>query len=143
VRGPYAQAALQALVLAADSGVPTNLADRRYASAPLRQATFVHGTVEQAGHESSVLSWSLPVSAERCLGYDYAWIRETAMTTYTVGMKLQTGTKALTIEAEDALLAALKIKLENPEAFITYVRKSNRRGDRRHPHEALQNKKVA
>jgi hypothetical protein len=65
------------------------------------------------------------------------------MTTYTVGMKLQTGTKALTIEAEDALLAALKIKLENPEAFITYVRKSNRRGDRRHPHEALQNKKVA
>ena len=65
------------------------------------------------------------------------------MTTYTVGLKLQTRTKALTIEAEDALLAALKIKLENPEALITYVRKSNRRGDRRHPHEALQNKKVA
>ena len=52
-------------------------------------------------------------------------------------------TKAPTIEAEDALLAALKIKLENPEALITYVRKSNRRGDRRHPHEALQNKEVA
>jgi hypothetical protein len=65
------------------------------------------------------------------------------MTTYTVGLKLQTRTKALTIEAEDALLAALKIKLENPEALITYVRKSNRRGDRRHPHEALQNRKVA
>jgi hypothetical protein len=65
------------------------------------------------------------------------------MTTYTVGLKLRTHTKALTIEAEDALLAALKIKLENPEALITYVRKSNRRGDRRHPHEALQNKKVA
>jgi hypothetical protein len=65
------------------------------------------------------------------------------MTTYTVGLKLRTHTKALTIEAEDALLAALKIKLENPEALITYVRKSNRRGDRRHPHETLQNKKVA
>jgi hypothetical protein len=65
------------------------------------------------------------------------------MTTYTVGLKLRTRTKALTIEAEDALLAALKIKLENPEALITYVRKSNRRGDRRHPHETLQNKKVA
>jgi hypothetical protein len=65
------------------------------------------------------------------------------MTTYTVGLRLLTRTKALTIEAEDALLAALKIKLENPEALITYVRKSNRRGDRRHPHEALQNKKVA
>ena len=52
-------------------------------------------------------------------------------------MKLQTRTKAVAIDAEDALLAALKIKLENPEALITYVRKSNRRGDRRHPHESL------
>ena len=60
------------------------------------------------------------------------------MTTYTVGLRLLTRTKALAIEAEDALLAALKIKLENPEALITYVRKSNRRGDRRYPHEALQ-----
>jgi hypothetical protein len=65
------------------------------------------------------------------------------MATYTVGLKLATRTKALTIEAEDALLAALKMKLENPEALITYVRKSNRRGDRRHPHDALQNKKMA
>jgi hypothetical protein len=45
--------------------------------------------------------------------------------------------KVLTIDAEDALLAALKVKLENPEALITYVRKSNQRGDRRHPHEAM------
>jgi len=59
------------------------------------------------------------------------------MAIYTVGLKLPTRTKALTIEAEDALLAALKMKLENPEARITYVRKSNRRGDRRHPHDAL------
>ena len=65
------------------------------------------------------------------------------MATYTVGLKLAMRTKALTIEAEDALLAALKIKLENPEALITYVRKANRRGDRRHPHDALQNKKMA
>ncbi len=62
---------------------------------------------------------------------------EITMTAYTVGLKLSTRTKALTIEAEDALLAALRIKLDNPEALITYVRKSNRRGDRRHPHEAL------
>ena len=65
------------------------------------------------------------------------------MTTYMVGLKLQMRNKVLTIEAEDALLAALKIKLENPEALITYVRKSNQRGDRRHPHEALQDKKRA
>lgn len=62
------------------------------------------------------------------------------MPTYTVGLKLGARAKALTIEAEDALLAALKMKLENPEASITYVRKSNRRGDRRHPHEGLRNK---
>jgi hypothetical protein len=66
-----------------------------------------------------------------------------AMATYTVGLKLQTRNTALTIDAEDALVAALKIKLENPEALITYVRKSNRRGDRRHPHEALRNREVA
>ena len=65
------------------------------------------------------------------------------MTTYTVGLKLRTSNEALTIEAEDALLAALKIKLAHPEALITYVRKSNRRGDRRHPHDALRNKKIA
>jgi hypothetical protein len=64
------------------------------------------------------------------------------MTSYTVGLKLGTRAKALTIEAEDALVAALKIKLENPEALVTYVRKSNRRGDRRHPHEALPSKKT-
>ncbi len=62
------------------------------------------------------------------------------MTKYTVGFKLRTSTEALTIEAEDALLAALKVKLEHPEALITYVRKSNRRGDRRHPHTTLRNK---
>jgi hypothetical protein len=59
------------------------------------------------------------------------------MTVYTVGMKLRARTRAVTIEAEDGLLAALKIKLENPEALITYVRKANRRGDRRHPHESF------
>jgi hypothetical protein len=65
------------------------------------------------------------------------------MTSYTVGLKLGTRAKALTIDAEDALVAALKIKLENPEALVTYVRKSNRRGDRRHPHEGLRSKKIA
>jgi len=65
------------------------------------------------------------------------------MTTYTVGLKLGTRTMALAIEAEDALLAALKIKLENPAAVITYVRKSNRRGDCRHPHETLQDRRAA
>ena len=53
---------------------------------------------------------------------------------YAVGIR--TGNKAdqRTVEAEDALIAALKVKTEHPEAAITYVRKQNVRGDRRHPH---------
>jgi hypothetical protein len=66
---------------------------------------------------------------------------EPVMTTeYTVGLKLETRSEVLTIEAEDALIAALKAKHEHPEAVITYVRKSNRRGDRRHPHGGLSGK---
>jgi hypothetical protein len=41
------------------------------------------------------------------------------MANYTVAVKLGMRTKAVTIEAEDALVAALKIKLENPEALLT------------------------
>ena len=40
----------------------------------------------------------------------------------------------VTVEAEDALIAALKVKAAHPEAAITYVRKQNARGDQRHPH---------
>ena len=46
------------------------------------------------------------------------------------------------IEAEDALIAALRAKSANPEAMITYVRRANRRGDRRHPHHGLARKGV-
>jgi hypothetical protein len=58
-------------------------------------------------------------------------------TEYTVGLRLQTRSEVLTIEADDALIAALKAKHEHPNAVITYVRKSNRRGDRRDPHGGL------
>ena len=58
-------------------------------------------------------------------------------TEYIVGLRLQTHPEVLTIEAEDALAAALKAKHEHPDAVITYVRRSNRRGDRRHPHVGL------
>jgi hypothetical protein len=62
------------------------------------------------------------------------------MTSYIVGLRDKARSKVLTIEAEDALIAALKAKQANPEATITYVRKSNRRGDQRHPHEGLSNR---
>jgi hypothetical protein len=52
---------------------------------------------------------------------------------YTVGMSLGRRAKHVTTEAEDALIAALKVKSDHPDAAITYVRKANARGDRRHP----------
>ena len=65
------------------------------------------------------------------------------MTSYIVGLRHKTRSQVLTIEAEDTLVAALRAKLENPEALITYVRKSNCRGNHRHPHEGLPEKKNA
>ncbi len=56
---------------------------------------------------------------------------------YMVGMRIGRTSRGITVQAEDALVAALKAKLDNPEAMITYVRKSNDRGDKRHPHAEL------
>ncbi|MGH6920570.1 MAG: hypothetical protein ACREJ0_23035, partial [Geminicoccaceae bacterium] len=53
---------------------------------------------------------------------------------YAVGIRIRNKTDQVTVEAEDALIAALKVKTAHPEAAITYVRKQNARGDRRHPH---------
>jgi len=61
-------------------------------------------------------------------------VDDNIMTEYTVGLRLGNRSQALTIEAEDALIAALKVKHNHPEAVISYVRKSNRRGDRRNPY---------
>ena len=53
---------------------------------------------------------------------------------YAVGIRIGKRTDQMAVEAEDALIAALKVKTAHPEAAITYVRKRNVRGDRRHPH---------
>src|SRR4029453_4398403 len=53
---------------------------------------------------------------------------------YAVGIKIGKRADQMTVEAEDALIAALKVKTAHPEAAITYVRKRNARGDARHPH---------
>jgi hypothetical protein len=53
---------------------------------------------------------------------------------YAVGIRLGRRSDQVAVEAEDALIAALKAKLAHPQATITYVRKRNARGDRRHPH---------
>ncbi|QBR70734.1 hypothetical protein CU048_04945 [Beijerinckiaceae bacterium] len=56
---------------------------------------------------------------------------------FTVGLKLNGRTDHVLVDAEDALIAALKVKADRPDAVITYVRQQNRRGDARHPSHAL------
>jgi len=48
---------------------------------------------------------------------------------FTVGIKAEGKAERIVVDAEDALLAALKVKTERPEATIIYVRRLNRRGD--------------
>ena len=55
---------------------------------------------------------------------------------FTVGMNIAGVRRSVTVSAEDALIAALKVKHQHPEASINYVRRSNKRGDRRHPHKS-------
>jgi hypothetical protein len=57
-----------------------------------------------------------------------------AMLEYAVGIRVDKRADQVSVEAEDALIAALKAKMAHPAATITYVRKRNARGDRRHPH---------
>ena len=52
---------------------------------------------------------------------------------FAVGFKLQGKTGHIVVDAEDALIAALKVKMQHPEALIAYVRQQNKRGDTRHP----------
>lgn len=54
---------------------------------------------------------------------------------FTVGLKDKGRANHVAVDAEDALIAALKAKTEHPEARIMYVRPQNRRGDARHPPE--------
>ncbi len=58
-------------------------------------------------------------------------------TQFTVGLKLGGKPQSVTVIAEDALIAALKVKHEKPDAVINYVRKQNARGDQRHPHKDI------
>jgi len=56
---------------------------------------------------------------------------------FTVGLSAKGKSDRIVVHAEDALIAALKVKSERPEAVIMYVRRLNRRGDTRHPPHTL------
>jgi hypothetical protein len=61
---------------------------------------------------------------------------------FAVGLKAGGKSEHTVVDAEDALIAALKIKMQRPEAEIMYVRRANRRGDARHPADALKSKRA-
>ena len=52
---------------------------------------------------------------------------------FAVRIKSKSKANHTVVDAEDAFIAALKVKTEHPEAKIMYVRPANRRGDARHP----------
>lgn len=56
---------------------------------------------------------------------------------FTVGLHVGGARHSVTVMAEDALMAALKVKLEQPTAAINFVRRCNKRGDLRHPHDLV------
>jgi hypothetical protein len=68
---------------------------------------------------------------------------EAATVTLRYAVGIRNKADQMTVEAEDALIAVLKVKTAHPEAAITYVRKQNVRGDRRHPHSGQIDKKLA
>ncbi len=56
---------------------------------------------------------------------------------FAVGFRLQGKAGHVVVDAEDALIAALKVKMQHPDAMISYVRRANKRGDARHPMHGL------
>ena len=52
---------------------------------------------------------------------------------FAVGYKINGKTGHEIVDAEDALIAALRVKAQRPEAAIMYARRQNKRGDARHP----------
>ena len=56
---------------------------------------------------------------------------------FTMGVSAKGKAERIVVHAEDALVAALKVKADRPDVTIMYVRRLNRRGDTRHPPHTL------
>jgi hypothetical protein len=62
---------------------------------------------------------------------------ESTQVHFAVGFKIQGKTGHVVVDPEDALIAALKVKMQRPDALIAYVSQQNKRGDTRHPMHRL------
>jgi hypothetical protein len=56
---------------------------------------------------------------------------------FAVGLKIDGKADHTVVDADDALIAALKVKMQRPEAEIFYVLRANKKGDARHPAHTL------
>jgi hypothetical protein len=88
------------------------------------------------GSSGDVLECST-TSEIACLNGVFAPLMDTKSMRFTVGLKLKANSDHIVVDAEDALVAALKVKMDRPDARIMYVRPANRRGDTRHPGRAF------
>lgn len=70
-------------------------------------------------------------------GEEWADKRKVVVMQFTVGLKTSGKTDHALVDADDALIAALKVKMQRPDAEILYVRRANKRGDARHPAHTL------
>ena len=61
----------------------------------------------------------------------------TVQSQFTVGISVEGKGDRLVVRAEDALIAALKVKAERPAPAIPYGRRLTGRGDQRHPPHRL------
>jgi hypothetical protein len=61
---------------------------------------------------------------------------------FAVGFRVQGKTEHVVVDAEDALIAALKVKIKRPDVLIAYVRQQNKRGDHTSPYAATQQREL-
>jgi hypothetical protein len=62
--------------------------------------------------------------------------QQAATMQFTVGLQADGKPDHTTVDADDALIAALKVKMQRPEAQILYMRCANKREDAPHPAHA-------
>jgi hypothetical protein len=102
-----------------------------FARQPLEDAGSIHSATNFVRDAWLRMGWTPTNVCPKVMG------RGGVRVQFTVGLKLKGKTDHIAVDAEDALIAALKVKTEYPEAVITYVRQQNRRGDARHPSHGL------
>jgi hypothetical protein len=121
------------------AGASSEVANRRifvpfritFARQPLEDAGSIHSATNFVRDTWLRMGWTPTNVCPKVMG------RGGVRVQFTVGLKLKGKTDHVAVDAEDALIAALKVKTEYPEAVITYVRQQNRRGDARHPSHGL------